>query len=319
MSEAVAPPAITAASPTPPMTNTGVHHNRAVGPGYSLKAVLQVAGQSRAPAPPTGHRQVVRMRDSDPVDTSTASSVAVAGFADGIQAELVVCYREHRPVTLVWVAAGAVDPGGTLLAIRQRVALVASAQDQPLLDRLHQVGRGLPVHPLDELTPWGVATATKLLIDRWRRELEHDVVAVTGIPDDTHLFVDGSIRSHPRDHLVGVVKSVDDTQYLADESLLPAKAGWRSPTFELPAIRTTERGVLSCYLRLHDAPGSRPWSHGLIRVEARDPKTLDGACAVAMFHRQSSRSRDARWATHLRGMRTTEEVLRSFRAVVFDF
>ena len=319
MSEAVAPHVVTAASATTPTTCISTRQDRPEpGPGYDLKAVLRDSGRRDAPPPPTGHRQVVRMRGSSPVDTSTAVPIGVAGFVDGVQADLVVCYVEHRPVTLVWVAAGAVGAGGKLLSIRQRMALVASAREQPLLDRLHGLGRGLPVHPLEELTPWGVATATKLLVDGWRRELEHDVVARTGIPEDTHLFVDGSIRTHPRDALVGVVKSVD-TQYLADESVLPVKAGWRSPVFELPATRTTERGVLSCYLRLHDAPGSAPWSHGLIRLEARDADTLDGACAVAMRHRQFAGSGDGRWATHLRGVRRTEEVLRSFRAVVFGF
>jgi hypothetical protein len=320
MSEAVEPHVITAPSATTTPTDIPTQQDGPVpGRGYDLKAVLRDAGRHDAPPPPTGHRQVVRMRGSAPADTSTAVPVDVAGFADGIQADLVVCYVEHRPVTLVWVAAGAVGAGGKLLYIRQRMALVASALEQPLLDRLHDLGRGLPVHPLEELTPWGVATATKLLVDGWRREVEHDVVANTGIPEDTHLFVDGSIRSHPRDALVGVVKSVDETQYLTDESVLPVNAGRRSPVFELPATRTTERSVLSCYLRLHDTPGSTSWSHGLIRLEARDPDTLDGACAVAMRHRQFARSGDSRWATHLRGMRRTEETLRAFRSVVFRF
>src|SRR4051794_15575222 len=130
MSEPVAPSDVLAASPGPTTKNTDAQSDRAVaGPGYNLKAVLQDCGQHNAPPPPTGHRQVVRLRGDAPVHTATAAPVGVAGFADGIQSDLVVCYVEHRPVTLVWVAAGAVDPTGNLLSIRQRMAVVASAQE----------------------------------------------------------------------------------------------------------------------------------------------------------------------------------------------
>jgi hypothetical protein len=285
--------------------------------GYDLKSVLSYAGIPDAPSPPTGHRRVVRELRGSALDTGDVAPITTAGFADGVQAQMVVRYVDHRPVSLVWVAAGAVSPGGTLLGIRQRIALVASALEQPLLDRLHVLGRGLPVHPLEELTPWGIATATGLLVDRWRRELEHDVVATVPIADGAHLIVDGSIRTHPRDDLVGCSKSVD-TQYLGDESVLPTRAGWRSPVFELPATTTAERSVLSCYLRLHDAGSSR-WNHGLVRLEARDATVLDGACAVAMLNRQGPGSGDGRWATHLKGMRRTEQALAVFRPVPFLF
>lgn len=64
--------------------------------------------------------------------------------------------------------------------------------------------------------------------------------------------------------------------------MIPDRAGWRSPVFALPATTTAENDVVSAYLRLHDAPGSTCREHALIRLEARDPETLDAACALAM-------------------------------------
>ncbi|MQA35293.1 hypothetical protein [Modestobacter roseus] len=182
-----------------------------------------------------------------------------------------------------------------------------------MLTDLSRQGRGLPFHLVEELTPWGIAAATQNAVDGWRTELERKVIASTHIPEEQHLVVDGSIRGHCRDRLVGVIKSVEDTQYLADESVLPGRAGWRSPVFRLPATTTAERDVVSCYLRLHPAPGSAAWSHGLIRLEARDPEVLDAACALAMRHRQGPDSGDARWSVHLEGMHWAEYVLKAFR------
>jgi hypothetical protein len=144
-------------------------------------------------------------------------------------------------------------------------------------------------------------------------------VTSTPIPEGRHLVVDGSIRAYTRDRLVGVIKSVEDTQYLADESVIPDRAGWRSPVFHLPATTTAERDVVSCYLRLHHAPGSTTWSHGLIRLEARDEGVLDAACALAMRHRQGPGSGDARWSVHLEGMHWAEEVLKAFRDPRLEF
>ena len=216
-------------------------------------------------------------------------------------------------MSLVWVAAGAVDHGATLLGFRQRLQLVASAADEQLLAALSKVGRGLPFHLLEELMPWGVAVATQRLVDVWRRVLEREVVGNVPIPEGGFLIVDGPIRQYSRDGVVGVIKSVEDTQYLADESALPDRAGWRSAMFSLPATTTLERDVVSAYLRLHSAPGSTSWSHGLIRIEAHDPETLDAACALALRHRQTPGSGDPRWATHLEGMHRAEEVLKAFR------
>jgi hypothetical protein len=295
------------------------HHSRLPALGYDLTEVFTAAWNGGGPSTSTTHRRVVRAVDPTPRNMRGVRPLPVIGFADGVQTQFLVRHVEHRPLSLIWVAAGAVGNDGMLLQFKQRLELVGSGADSALLAGLSRVGRGLPFHQLEELTPWGVAAGTQRLIDEWRRELEQDVVAKAPIPDGGFLVVDGAIRQHPRDRIVGVVKATEETQYLADESLIPDRAGWRSAVFGLPATSMAERDVVSCYLRLHDAPGSTSWSHGLIRLEAHDPETLDHACALALHHRQSPGSGDPRWATHLEGMHMTERVLKAFRHPLLEF
>jgi hypothetical protein len=286
--------------------------------GYDLRALMRAEGVQGVRPTATGHRRVVRTIDPAPRDIRGVPPLSVLGFADGVQAHKLVRHEGHRPVTLVWAAAGVVGAGALLRRFGQRLRLVGSAADAATLAGSGRVAGGLPVHLLEELTPWGVATGTQLLVDGWRRELEARVIAEVLIPDGQCVVVDGPIRHHRRDGLVGVVKNCEDTQYLADESGIPDRAGWRSAVFELPATTTAERDVLSCYLRLQDAPGTLSWSHGLVRIEARDQVVLDAACSLAMRQRQSRGSGDPRWAVHLAGMRRTEDVLRAFGAYVFE-
>jgi hypothetical protein len=287
-------------------------HSRLRALGYNLPDVFTAAWASGVAPTSTNHRRVVRTVDPTARDVSRVQPLPVVGFADGVQTRFLLRHVEHRPLSLIWVAAGAVDNGTTLLEFRQRLELVGSAADGAVLAGLSSAGHGLPFHLLEELTPWGVAVATQHLVDEWRRELEQDVVANVRIPEGGYLIVDGSVRRHTREQVAGVIKSVD-TQYLADESALPDRAGWRSAVFSLPATTTAERDVVSAYLRLHNAPSSTSWSHGLIRIEAHDPETLDAACALALRHRQTPGSGDPRWATHLEGMHRAEEVLKAFR------
>jgi hypothetical protein len=288
------------------------HTNRRRGLGHHVQALYRVSWTGERTATSTGHRRVVRSVDPSPRDVHGVEPLKVAGYADGVQTRFLLRHHDHRPISLLWAAAGAVTSDATLIEFGQRLELVGSAADEALLTRLSEVGNGLPFHLLQELTPWGVAASTDGLLNHWREELERQVVATAEIPTGRHLVVDGSIRQHTGDQLVGAVKSVD-TQYLADESALPYKAGWRSPVFSLPATTTAEQDVVSCYLRLHDAPGSTSWSHSLIRLEARDPETLDAACALALRQRQFASSGDGRWAVHLAGIHVAEQVLRAFR------
>lgn len=289
------------------------HHDRRRALGYNLPGVFKAAWNGGGAQTGTGHRRIVRTVDPTPRDIGRVRPLTAVGFADGVQTQCLLRHVAHRPISVVWVAAGAVGNSAKLLDFRQRLEVVASAADGDALTELSEVGQGLPFHLLEELTPWGVAVATQRVVDDWRRELERDVVANAPIPEGMHLIVDGSIRHYTRDRIAGVIKAVEATQYLSDESTLPDRAGWRSPVFSLPATTTSERDVVSAYLRLHSAPGSTSWSHGLIRIEAHDPETLDAACALALRHRQSPGSGDPRWATHLEGMHQAEEVLKAFR------
>jgi hypothetical protein len=302
-------------SQIPETTNASAPRQRSErvrGLGYNLYEVFRTSWTGGGASTSTGHRRVVRTVDRIPRNVSRVPPLPVIGFADGVQTQFLLRHEEHRPISLVWAAAGAVDHALKLLEFRQRLELVGSGADEALLAKLSELGGGLPFHVVAELTPWGVAASLQRVVDSWREELEGEVIASVPIPEDRHLVVDGSIRAHPRDGLVGVIKSVD-TQYIEDESVIPDRAGWRSPVFSLPATTTAERDVVSCYLRLHNAPGSTTWSHGLIRLEARDPGVLDAACALAMRHRQGPGSGDGRWSVHLEGMHWAEQVLKAFR------
>jgi hypothetical protein len=296
----------------PPTRVPPAHTDRRRGLGHHVQALYRASWTGGGPSTDTGHRRVVRSVDPSPRDVRRLQPLDVAGYADGVQTRFLLRHHDHRPISLLWTAAGAVTEDATLFQFGQRLELVGSAADEVLLAKLSEIGNGLPFHLLNELTPWGVAASTEELLNHWRGEMERQVVATAEIPAGRYLVVDGSIRQHSGDRLLGAVKSVD-TQFLSDESALPYKAGWRSPVFSLPATTTAEQDVVSCYLRLHDAPGSTSWSHSLIRLEARDPETLDAGCALALRQRQFASSGDGRWAVHLAGIHVAEQVLRAFR------
>jgi hypothetical protein len=132
--------------------------------GYNLPDVFTAAWTGGAVATSSGHRRVVRTVDSAPRDVSRVRPLPVIGFADGVQTQFTLRHLKHRPVSLVWVAAGAVDNAATLLEFRQRLELVASAADSDFLAGLSEVAGGLPCHEVEELTPWGVAVATQRLV-----------------------------------------------------------------------------------------------------------------------------------------------------------
>src|SRR3954451_18314603 len=121
-------------------------HARQPGLGYDVYAVLRAAWTGGGPSTSPGHRRVVRTVDSSARDVRGVPPLSVVGFADGVQSELLLRHSQHRPISLVWVAAGAVTGDRTLLEFRQRMELVGSAADRELLDELSRRGRGLPVH-----------------------------------------------------------------------------------------------------------------------------------------------------------------------------
>src|SRR5688572_17487898 len=81
---------------------------------YDLRALFREAGVRDVRPTAPGHRRVVRGVDPTPRDIRTVPPLPVVGFADGVQAARLVRHHARRPVTLIWVAAGVVTPGGML-------------------------------------------------------------------------------------------------------------------------------------------------------------------------------------------------------------
>src|SRR4051794_40514200 len=104
-------------------------HCRLRALGYNLPDVFAAAWSGGGAATSTGHRRVVRTVDPAARDVGTVQPLPVIGFADGVQTQFLLRHVDHRPISLVWVAAGAVDNGAMLLEFRQRLELVASAAD----------------------------------------------------------------------------------------------------------------------------------------------------------------------------------------------
>lgn len=264
--------------------------------------------------------------------------VLVAGGVDGIQSQMVVCFREHRPVILSYSAAGCLSAVGLPLSVREKLQVICSEIDK---EWVSGVCGNIPV----ELV--GVGTAPEIerecvgLLSAIRDNLEQvvlrDLFDQVGNPLPASVprtpgfevvsevnasggafIVDGALGSRPEDlRLIGIVKSVGK-RYLKDESdVFALKSGYRSARFFIKAGVAGRVGRYSCYLRLHPASGLG-WSHGLIRVEAFNPELLDAACAFALRNRQFSAAVDARWDRHLQIIRGVEDFLRARRPVVFS-
>lgn len=248
--------------------------------------------------------------------------LAVQGFIDGVQSSVVVSHREHRPIYLTWQAAGAVGAQGRLLGLKERLTLVCSTADRAWVDGVNTMDNPLPVQELPPTLPFDLERAAYATVGDWRDRLERALVEELVDAGTGPLVVDGSLRDRPHHPaLHAVVKDVTSTRYLPDEQqLFGLPAGWRSPIFKLaPGGRSggpVER--YSCYVRLHDAR-HRGWAHGLIRIEAFSPESLEPLAALAMAERQGPLSGDGRWDRHLGSVAITEKVLRSRRPVVFDF
>jgi hypothetical protein len=257
---------------------------------------------------PSGVRHRVRLLESSPHEVS-ARAARCAGALDGIERCVVYRFREHRPVHLAFTAAG-IASGTELRGLNARVSLIASHLDEDWARDVAQPGMNVAI--LDEHDPQLLPLAATEAVRQWRQAQEAEVAAHAEVPDEAFLLVDGPVRHLHRQDLVGVVKSTA-TQYLAGEhEHLPWKPGWRSPAWLLQATRRSERDVVCCYLRLHDATsGNEPWDHGLVRLETATLDVLDGLASLVWANRQDPCSQDPRWPVHLRPVRVCEERLRA--------
>lgn len=260
--------------------------------------------------------QEVELLDSNVPHEVTAAALVPSGFVDGIQSNLCITYRSHRPVFLSYVAAGCLAPSGFLVDTSEKFFVLASHEDRDWFDSLET---SIPLVELSESSPESVLRAASAYVSDTRDGLERSLVDGLLDAGTTSLVVDGSLTKRPaRTGVVGVVKTTR-RQYLTDESVLSGlPAGFRSPRFRIPA---GSQGVpvdrFSCYLRLQDA-SRQAWDFGLVRLEAFSADELDPLAALALGERQSSRSRDARFDRHLSGVRAVEDALRARRPNVFS-
>jgi hypothetical protein len=242
--------------------------------------------------------------------------LVVSAFVDGVQASLVLTYREHRPVYLNFTGAAAVSEDLTAVAIRERLHLVASQEDQEWTSSLRSTvpAMFLPSNSPDEVERLAVAS---LAGDR--ESLERSLIDELVVESHLPLVLDGSLVGRPIDNrLTGVVKTTN-RRYLPDETVLYGlKAGWRSPRFRIPAgSHGVKADRYSCYLRLFDA-SRNAWNYGLVRLETFDSGMLDPLAALCLTQRQNPRSGDARGDRHLRTVRACETLLRARRPAVYD-
>lgn len=239
-----------------------------------------------------------------------SAPLTAASWIDGCQFRGTAARYDHRDVTCVWVAAGAVR-GKSLLHVEERLAVLCSVEDE---ERVRSALPDVPVVALAELLPWGVASATDDWIDLTRRHLEAAALENAPQADGAFIVVDGSLpAASQRRDAVSVVKTTS-TDWLQNPALIPAAGGWRSPALCLPPERADERPRLTCFVRLRDAAGSAPWDFSLIRVECFEDAgldVLDAAAALAVTQRQPLNSGDPRAEVHLLGFRRAEEVLRT--------
>lgn len=298
----------------------GVCVSEPTGP-YDLKKFFRAIGQFsgvRASASTLSEREEpdtpAELLDGAPSEVVSAA-MPVSGFVDGVQASLVVCHREHRPVYLSYTAAGCVDPQGRPLGLRERLVVVCSVLDREWVDALDS---DIPVEELALSAPPDVERAALTALAGDRESLERALVDDLLAQGTGLLVLDGSLTARPHDsRLVGVVKSMR-RKYLADESCLYGlKPGWRSPRFKIASESAgSSADRYSCYLRLFDASDAA-WNFGLVRLESYDAAQLDPLCALALQQRQGGGSSDARYDRHLRSVRECEEFLRARRPQVF--
>lgn len=276
-----------------------------------LKALVRTLASSRAQgsATPAEHRRSAIFVESPTPRPIEAAPLVAAGYLDGIQRHAVVARHDHRDVTIAYIAAGTVRDT-TLLNVDERLAVVCSVEDE---DGVRSLLQDVPVVPVPDLLPWGVASATADWIDATRRRLEQSTLDNAPRVPDEFIVVDGTLPpDSARRDVVSVVKGALQTEWITDHTLLPAQGGWRSCALRLPATRSGDRSRLTCFVRLRDAEGCHPWGYSLIRVECFEDsgvEILDAAAALAVHQRQPLTSRDPRAEVHLRGMRRTEEVL----------
>lgn len=262
--------------------------------------------------------QPAALLDESSVPVQDVAPLHPSAFVDGIQTSLKLGYREHRPIYLNYVAAGAVRGDTRVITTHKRLDVVCAEADA---DWLRENGCNVPIIELSEEAPYKIAALASQELAGIRSGLERKVARVALDTTDGPVVIDGHLFGYERDsRLIGIVKSTN-TRYLLDETILwSLPEGWRSPRFLLEGIRgakeMSKKSRVSAYYRLMDAT-ARGWDFGLIRVESWDANLIDMSCAMAREQRVAPGEYN-RWDRHLRGVTNVEKILKAQRPTVFD-
>ena len=289
---------------------------------HDLRSLFQAVGRftgQRGPMTtpeirPETDKPVTLLDDS--TSPITAGQLDVSAFVDGVQASLVLTYREHRPVFLNFTGAAALTPDLKPVGVLEQLQIVASSSDEEWTRALNS---SVPVEFLQADAPFDVERLAVASLAGDRERLERSLIGDLVKTSDLPLVLDGSLVGRPVDsRLTGVVKTTN-RRYLKDESVLYGlRAGWRSPRFVIPSgSQGVDADRYSCYLRLFDA-STQAWNFGLIRLETFEEEMLEPLAALCLNQRQNSRSGDARGDRHLLAVRACENFLRARRPAVYN-
>lgn len=278
-----------------------------------FKAVGRVGGRGGevAASERADSEELVEMVDACSLEV-VSDPAEVAGFVDGIQAHMHLTHIERRPVSLYYVAAGALAKGAKPVALVEHLRLQCSEEDREWVENL---GSNIPVEILPGATPPELELAAAKSVgaarDRAERTVIDEMLKVGGVG---LIAVDGSLMARPHsDRLVGIVKTTA-VRYLGDERVLwDLPRGWRSPRFTIGA---GERRRYSCYVQLVEK-GDGAWNLGLIRLESFVLSHLEPMAATCLAEVQTRSSGDPRWDRHLGSVRAVEEFLRARRPATF--
>lgn len=252
------------------------------------------------------------------IDTTAAKldgkALAVTAFVDGIQNAMTICWIEHRPVTLAYIAAGGFAQVGQPIGMLEALEVVCSKLDAEWVSLRDECPS---IVVLDQTMPIDVGTATTQHISEHRARLERKLVRQILAQHPGVVCVDGSVVGHEVDkRVVGIIKTVQH-KWLPDESILfGLPAGWRSPRFKIPQSKSGPARY-SCYVRLHEA-NDRRWDHGLVRLESFGLKHLEPLGVRCLRERQVQVSGDGRWDRHLHVIAGVEKYLRARRPGIFS-
>jgi hypothetical protein len=278
-----------------------------------FKAVGRVGGRGgeNAAVERVDSQEEVVLLENSPLEV-TAEPGKVCGFVDGIQSMLHLTHIKRRPVTMYYVAAGALGEGAVPRALVERLHLQCAKDD---VEWVESLGSNIPIEVLAASTPPELELEAQKAVGVARDRAERQVVDELIASQETgFIAVDGSLLTRPRSNrLVGIVKTTK-SRYLSDETVVwELRQGWRSPRF---TIGTGEKLRYSCYVQLVEK-GEGAWNLGLIRLESFALENLEPMAARCLQETQTKSSNDPRWDRHLGSVRAVEEFLRARRPVAF--